>query len=116
MSWWLRTYSEKTNETYIGKVGYNTFTNDFPLGFLGASATESSSLYYMTSENLNRDNFKFFKCMKRMACSLPPFTYNGSPRDRISPSFHRNTNNINVSQSLIQERHLRICGSIGYIP
>jgi hypothetical protein len=115
LSWWLRTYSEKTNETYIGKVGYNTFTNDFPLGFLGASATESSSLYYMTSENLNRDNFKFFKCMKRMACSLPPFTYNGIPRDRINPTFHRSTN-INVSQSLVQERHLRICGSIGYIP
>lgn len=115
LSWWLRTYNEKTNETYIGKVGFSQYVNDFPLGFLGASATASSAFSSMTSENLNKDNFKFFKCSKRIQCTLPPFTYNGISRLRINPTYHHSPN-VNASQVLIQERHIRKCGSVGYIP
>jgi len=114
LSWWLRTYSEKTNETFIGKIGYDPQVNNYPLGFLGASATESSSLYFMTGENQNKVDFKFFKCMERMACQLPTFTYNGIVRNRINPSYH--SQNVVKNESLFTEQHLRICGSIGYIP
>lgn len=103
ISQWMRTYSESDNALHIGVLG-NDISNDTPLGFLGASKSSSEQLLVDMADDMIQ-NINFFRCADHMACSNPPFTYNGHSLDRLDP--------VTLSGNF-SETSLRLCGSIGY--
>lgn len=91
----------------IGKLNYDEQRSNVPLGFLGADLqSPNQAISDLAAANTDGATFRFFKCADRMACSPPPFTYNGIPLNRLDPS----SLSFNFS-----ENSLRKCGSIGYI-
>lgn len=104
-SYWMRTKDTNDN-VHIGIIGFEENVNDVPLGFLGANMLDSNAMADLTRSNKDGNAFRFFKCVDRLACSLPPFTYNGIPTMRLDPyTFASNYSEIS----------LRLCGAIGYI-
>jgi len=107
--WWMRTYVESSDEISIAKFQYDKGAQSGALGFLGADVRLNNAFHELTFDNDKKSKFEFTKCMDRIKCQLPPFTYNGISYDRIDSS------NIERSIQNHSERSLRLCGSIGYI-
>ena len=103
INYWMRTYSESDNSLHIGVLG-NDISNDVPLGFLGASKSAKEQILVDMADDMIQ-NVNFFRCADHMACSNPPFTYNGCALDRLDPV---------LLAGNFSEINLRLCGSIGY--
>jgi hypothetical protein len=103
ISKWMRTYTEATGKIDIGILNSNVET-DIPLGFLGANKLADGVVGDMA---FGSAKINFFRCSDRVACSNPPFQYNGVVTQRLNPD----TMTLNFT-----EVSLRRCGAIGYLP
>jgi hypothetical protein len=103
ISKWMRTYTEATGKIDIG-ILQNSIETDVPLGFLGANKLSDGVVGDMA---FGSSKTNFFRCSDRVACSNPPFQYNGVVTERLNPD----TMTLNFT-----EVSLRRCGAIGYIP
>jgi hypothetical protein len=102
-SQWMRTYTEATGNIDIGII-QNNIEDDVPLGFIGASKLSGDVIGDMA---FGTERVKFFRCSDRLACSNPPFRYNGVSVERLDPE---------TKASNFTESSLRLCGAIGYLP
>ena len=99
VSQWMRTYDEASDARHVGVLN-NDAMADVPLGFLGASRSAAD----VRGDMANKD-VTFFRCVERMECSNPAFTYNGVQVERLDPT--------SLSANF-SELSLRLCGAIGF--
>lgn len=102
VSEWMRTYDPSTGALHVGVLNHR-LTADVPLGFLGADLAADADV---RAEMATRD-VNFFRCIQRMNCTNPSFTYNGVRVQRLDP--------VSLTAANFSEINLRLCGAIGYV-
>jgi len=108
-AWWMRSYVEETDEVAIGTLQYDRNAQNKALGFLGADERLNNAIRELTYDNEDKSKFNFIKCVDKIKCRMPEFTFNGIQVMRLD---------MTVFPSKVQnhtEMSLRLCGAIGYV-
>ena len=99
-TYWMRSTDSEGVGTLLAvpKQGFSG-----PLGFLGGARDNGDPIVH--SLGLDRSKVSFFRCKDKLACTPPPFHYNGLLRNRSAL----------LGSSSQSERSLRRCGPMGQL-